>query len=259
MAFVEIKPKEWYIKQKKLTDKWYKMLGENVTFMHGAENFEPVYPYINPQFRFTSRFFKVVWHLSDEQTLVELSALDENKNTCYMTDKKCELVVKTTHDEFRIYYSDNIFFKNGKLQYWIYAQFKDFVEKIAQRVLPDRFHYWENKKQLFVEALTLDWDNRAIGRCYGENRINLSPYLVIYPLAEIDMTILHELAHLKFMHHRTTFWRYLSVLSGEEDAKAVDEICRMFFADRNKCYRYVYEGLDWVYSTSKKKKHHSAI
>ena len=46
MGFVEVKPKEWYIEQAKITKVWSKKLEENETYMHGAEDFEPVCPYI---------------------------------------------------------------------------------------------------------------------------------------------------------------------------------------------------------------------
>ena len=36
MGFVEVKPKEWYIEQAKITKVWSKKLEENETYMHGA-------------------------------------------------------------------------------------------------------------------------------------------------------------------------------------------------------------------------------
>ena len=42
--------------------------------------------------------------------------------------------------------------------------------------------------------------------------ISLSPVLVIFPIDFLDMVILHEMAHLKYMHHKKPFWAYLSVL-----------------------------------------------
>ena len=34
----------------------------------------------------------------------------------------------------------------------------------------------------------------------------------------MDETILHEMAHIKYHHHRKSFWNYLSILLGS-DAK----------------------------------------
>lgn len=253
MGFVEVKPKEWYINYAKVTKDWGNKLDENETFMHGAEDFEPVYPYINPQFRFKTRFFKVAWVLLDESALNDLGAKAEDTKGCYMANEQCLLFVKTTSSEFQIYYSDKTIFENWRLQFWIFAQFKDFVEMIARQVLPCRFGYWENEKQLFVEKLTLDWNFRAIGQCcYTKSCINLSPYMVLYPLPYIDMVILHELAHIKYPHHRASFWKFLSQLLGE-NSKLADEICKMILGERNKSYRYLIEGFKWVISKSKKK------
>lgn len=93
--------------------------------------------------------------------------------SCYVLDKYCALFVKATSDEFQIYYSENTCFEDRELQFWIFAQFKDFVEAVAQKVLPCRFLYLENEKQLFAETLTLNWDFRAFGRCWFDgSRIN---------------------------------------------------------------------------------------
>lgn len=253
MGFVEVKPKEWYIEQAKITKVWSKKLEENETYMHGAEDFEPVCPYINPQFRFKTKFFKVVWMVLEEQALNTFGSHAEKVRSCYVLDKYCALFVKATSDEFQIYYSENTCFEERELQFWIFAQFKDFVEAVAQKVLPCRFLYLENEKQLFAETLTLNWNFRAFGRCWFDgSRINLSPYLMIYPLPYIDMVILHELAHLRYPHHRATFWKFLSQLLGE-DAKTATENCDMILGDRNKSYRYLMEGFRWVDSCFKKK------
>ena len=91
MGFVEVKPKEWYIEQAKITKVWSKKLEENETYMHGAEDFEPVCPYINPQFRFKTKFFKVVWMVLEEQALNTLGSHAEKVRSCYVLDKYCAL------------------------------------------------------------------------------------------------------------------------------------------------------------------------
>lgn len=117
MGFVEVKPKEWYIEQAKITKVWSKKLEENETYMHGAEDFEPVCPYINPQFRFKTKFFKVVWMVLEEQALNTLGSHAENVRSCYVLDKYCALFVKATSDEFQIYYSENTCFEDRELQF----------------------------------------------------------------------------------------------------------------------------------------------
>ena len=67
------------------------------------------------------------------------------------------------------------------------------------------------------------------GQCSIYKQIFLPPKIVVFPLELIDEIILHEMSHLKFMHHRKQFWEYFSFLLGR-DAK----LCKMkesvFFA-----------------------------
>ena len=49
-------------------------------------------------------------------------------------------------------------------------------------------------------------------------QIFLPPKLVVFPLELVDVVMLHEMTHLKYMHHRKQFWDYFSFLLGK-DAK----------------------------------------
>ena len=66
-------------------------------------------------------------------------------------------------------------------------------------------------------------------QCFIYKQIFLPPKIVVFPLELVDEIILHEMSHLKFMHHRKQFWEYFSFLQGR-DAK----LCKMkesvFFA-----------------------------
>ena len=44
-----------------------------------------------------------------------------------------------------------------------------------------------------------------------------------FPIEFLDMVILHEMAHLKYLHHRKSFWAHLSVLLND-DAKQQKEL-----------------------------------
>lgn len=65
----------------------------------------------------------------EEQALNTLGSHAEKVRSCYVLDKYCALFVKATSDEFQIYYSENTCFEDRELQFWIFAQFKDFVLK----------------------------------------------------------------------------------------------------------------------------------
>lgn len=56
-----------------------------------------------------------------------------------------------------------------------------------------------------------------LGLCYpGYKTIILSPRIIFLPQRYWDTIILHEMAHLKFPHHRKAFWSFLTILLGED-------------------------------------------
>ena len=63
--------------------------------------------------------------------------------------------------------------------------------------------------------------------------ISLSPKILLLPEEYTDSVLLHEMAHLRFPHHRKSFWSFLSTLLGE-DAKAqklrMDVLMSRFYA-----------------------------
>ena len=66
----------------------------------------------------------------------------------------------------------------------------------------------------------------VLGQCTHNNFITLSPIIAIIPKELMDDVILHEMAHLKYHHHRKSFWKHLSLLIGEdaEQQKVIQDI-----------------------------------
>lgn len=58
--------------------------------------------------------------------------------------------------------------------------------------------------------------------------------IILLPQSSMDCVILHEMAHLKFMHHRKSFWNFLSELLGED---SVDQRARAD-VENSKFYLY---------------------
>lgn len=72
---------------------------------------------------------------------------------------------------------------------------------------------------LFVERIVKKLKRRNIwGQCSIYKQIFLPRKLVVFPLELVDEVMLHEMTHLKYMHHRKQFWDYFSLLLGK-DAK----------------------------------------
>ena len=68
-----------------------------------------------------------------------------------------------------------------------------------------------------------------MGNCSVLKEINLAPMIVLFPLPFMDEVILHELAHLKHMHHCKSFWAHLSQLLGR-DARELEKESDLFFS-----------------------------
>lgn len=97
----------------------------------------------------------------------------------------------------------------------------------ANDVLPQRLHELELQKQLFSKGVSVKKLRKGVlGQCTHTNYISFSPIIVIFPPEMMDDVILHEMAHLKYHHHRKSFWRFLSELIGEnsEQQKVVQDI-----------------------------------
>ena len=81
-------------------------------------------------------------------------------------------------------------------------------------------HYWEQQKGLKAKSVSVKLlRGKTLGRCFHDGRIELSTKILLMPESYTDSVILHEMAHLKYHHHRQSFWNYLSILLGE-DSKA---------------------------------------
>ncbi|MBR5613216.1 MAG: M48 family metallopeptidase [Bacteroidaceae bacterium] len=57
---------------------------------------------------------------------------------------------------------------------------------------------------------------------------HLVDFNILFPQAYLDEVILHEMAHLKYMHHRKSFWQHLSGLLGRDANQAKIESSLFF-------------------------------
>ena len=46
--------------------------------------------------------------------------------------------------------------------------------------------------------------------------VQLNGGILLMPESYMDSVILHEMAHLKYLHHRKSFWNFLTILLGED-------------------------------------------
>ena len=139
----------------------------------------------------------------------------------YRTSTMClHIIYEKDWSVLHILYSHDINFENMRLQKWLRVSIRDAVMERAKIVLPKRLHELEDEKQLWAKTVTVKkLRKRCLGRCSVYKQISLSPLNVIFPQEMMDDVILHEMAHLKYLHHRKPFWDFLSKLIGMDARK----------------------------------------
>ena len=185
---------------------------------------EPLF-WINPNFRLQFPYFSIKWYLIDHQVLVQEAMQGGRGKMVYQTQKNLMMMMlRDNHSGLDLLYSENTQFENLRLQSWLRINIRDQIVIRAKEVLPQRFHQIVAIKHIKAKGVRVKkLRKRILGQCNSFKIISLSPVLVIFPIVFLDMVILHEMAHLKYMHHRKTFWAYLSQLIND-DAKQQNEL-----------------------------------
>ena len=185
---------------------------------------QPKY-WINPSFRLKFPLFSVEWHKCDMSDL-ELGELMEMEDRLIYGSgmNSVHIIVRENNSGLDLLYTDKTMFDNIRLQKWLRIIIRDHIILRAKDVLPKRTHELESIHHLFAKGVNVKLLRKGVlGLCTHSNFISLSPILVIFPIRLMDVVILHEMTHLKYHHHRKSFWNYLSMLIGE-DAKQQKEI-----------------------------------
>lgn len=171
---------------------------------------------INPNFRLQSNYLLVEWVVVDLFTLqMEVS----KHETSAVYHKGGNLVIcQIDGHSLHFFYAEIAEWENRGLQKWLRDKLKAYIIDMADRVLPQRLHELEHQHCLFAKKVIVKKLRKCVlGQCYkGYQTIVLSPRIILLPQQYMDSVILHEMAHLKFSHHRKTFWDFLTTLLGED-------------------------------------------
>lgn len=116
----------------------------------------------------------------------------------------------------------------------IYCMADDFCKEFALQqekyMIEDKHQHCLFAKKVIVKKLR----KCVLGQCYkGYQTIVLSPRIILLPQQYMDSVILHEMAHLKFSHHRKTFWDFLTTLLGEDSIsqkRRMDMLMKTFYS-----------------------------
>ena len=85
-----------------------------------------------------------------------------------------------------------------KLQAWL--------KKQALSFLSARTIYWQQKMDVACKALKISSAKRKWGSCSSKDEIRYSYRLIYAPIDLIDYVVVHELSHIRYKNHSTSFW-----------------------------------------------------
>lgn len=161
-------------------------------------------------------FFCVRWHRCSQWELLSFCEMDVPQHMTYHAGRNCiHVLYPADFAELNILYSEETVFENLRLQKWLRETIRDGVMERAKIVLPIRLHELAVKHNLYARTVTVKkLRKRVLGQCTIYKDISLSPLIVLFPQEMMDDVILHEMAHLRHMHHRKSFWNFLSTLIG---------------------------------------------
>ena len=182
---------------------------------------------INPNLRSHSPNFKIGWHMIEFKILqTGASFRSAGRQTLYY-NQKCEIIVQYNQGQLDLIISNQTNWNTLKLQRWMRMVIRDSIIKRAEEVLPMRLHHWEQMKKLYASKVMVSPKLRknVMVNCSVKKEIRLAPIIILFPQNYLDEVILHEMAHLKHMHHRKSFWEYLSVLLGKDAKQSQKESC----------------------------------
>lgn len=195
--------------------------------------------FINENMRLNSKYFSLSMYKVDYDILLMESKFSKPGRETYSKSGICSIVTEFDGRCLQIFYSEKTIWNNRLLQSWLRKLLKGKIIEVAERVLPARLHYWEAQKNLKAKSVKVRLLRKnTLGQCCWGRRIELSPKILLMPESYMDSVILHEMAHLKYFHHRKSFWKFLSELLGEDSN---NQKVRM---DMDMGIRYLY--LDYI-------------
>lgn len=84
-----------------------------------------------------------------------------------------------------------------------------FLRKISKSVLSKKVEYFSSLTGLSPERIRISSARKRFGSCSSKGTVSFSLYLMLYPESAVDLVVVHELCHLKYMDHSKDFYRLL--------------------------------------------------
>lgn len=172
---------------------------------------------INPSMRISSPYLAVIWRELDPDILRNESCFGCAHRAVFKQGQCPALFADTDKGRLYIYHSKLTDFQGLTIQKWLREEIRGFIVKVASDCLPSRLHELEKEKGIYCRSVSVKkLRSNILGQCTVFKDITLSPKIVLFPGRMSDAVMLHEMAHLRYMHHKKSFWNFLSELLGED-------------------------------------------
>lgn len=94
-----------------------------------------------------------------------------------------------------------------------------FLRDTAKRVLSKKVEYYSRLMGLYPERMRISSARKRFGSCSSKGTVSFSLYLMLYPESAVDLVVIHELCHLKYMDHSKDFYALLGKYAPDHKEK----------------------------------------
>ncbi|MFI3291188.1 MAG: SprT family zinc-dependent metalloprotease [Opitutales bacterium] len=124
-----------------------------------------------------------------------------------LKDSKASCIINHSKQELLFSYTDN-------------ASLLDILISLAKKALPENLKATASRLNISISKISVRSQRSLWGSRSSSGMLSLNWRLILLPQSLQNYVICHELAHIKFMNHSTSFWIYLNTLC--PNAKKLD-------------------------------------
>ncbi|MDD4004925.1 MAG: M48 family metallopeptidase [Elusimicrobiaceae bacterium] len=89
------------------------------------------------------------------------------------------------------------------------ALLENWMRRTAEDTLAARVAYWSELMGVTYNRVTVKDQKTLWGSCSEKSNLNFSWRVIKAPESVLDYLVIHELAHLKHLNHKTEFWQFV--------------------------------------------------
>ncbi|MFA6583528.1 MAG: M48 family metallopeptidase [Elusimicrobiaceae bacterium] len=86
---------------------------------------------------------------------------------------------------------------------------ENWMRTLAEEVLAERVKMWSEKMGVSFNRICVKDQKTLWGSCSEKSNLNFSWRIIKAPDSVLDYLVIHELAHLKHLNHKTEFWQFV--------------------------------------------------